>query len=140
MADRGLGHVPFHPRSWLKSRAGPNQPRPLGVKMRQKLIEIRKERKDRDQFRSVLKHIETIYWTLRNMNTSISSSSSSSGSSFDVPSVPVLPPISDTGYQKVFWTSADGGSGDNQTWDTYTGQTRWYPCQKPTTLSGVPGS
>jgi len=52
--------------------------------------------------------------------------------------VTALPAIPDEGYKMVFWTSADGGTGDNQLWEVYAGQTAWTPCQNYTTLSGVP--
>lgn len=54
-----------------------------------------------------------------------------------------LPPIPATGMLDVFWYSgspgADAdGTGDNQVWRAYAGQTRWTPTQKGTNLSGLP--
>jgi len=48
-----------------------------------------------------------------------------------------LPPIPDYGGRFVFWTSAGAGTGDNQIWMAFAGQTRWTPSQYPTTKSGL---
>ena len=80
--------------------------------------------------------IEYILWLLS--NTTSTNGAGSSSSSFSVDIVESLPALPDPGYRMVFWTSAGAGTGDDQTWEAHAGQTRWYPCQKPTTLSGVP--
>lgn len=54
-----------------------------------------------------------------------------------VPVVTALPPIPDYGVAEVYWTST-GGTGDNQVWRAYAGQTKWVPTQKFTTKSGTP--
>ena len=65
-------------------------------------------------------------------------SSIGSGGGFSVATVLELPEIPDNVYRKVFWTSAGAGNGDDQLWEVYAGQTAWTPCQKFTSLSGVP--
>ena len=109
--------------------------------MRVKLREMRGEMSIRDSLRAIRGNIETIFWMLKNMNTSQGTGGDTTTTTaiFSVDTVETLPPIPDTGYQKVFWTSMSGGTGDNQNWDTNAGQTRWYPCQRPTTLDGTPG-
>ena len=49
-----------------------------------------------------------------------------------------LPAIPASGAKFVFWTSADGGTGDNQIWVAFKGQTKYYPLQFYTTNSGIP--
>jgi hypothetical protein len=56
----------------------------------------------------------------------------------NVPTVKELPPIPTYGHRAVFWTSEDGGTGDNQVWDAYVGQARWTPRQNFTALDGTP--
>jgi len=106
--------------------------------MRKPLAEYKKEMSLRDTLRTLKGQIESILWMLRNMNTSAASGTSVSGSAFSVDTVEILPAIPDEGYQMVFWTSVGAGTGDDQTWEAFAGQSRWYPCQKPTTLSGTP--
>jgi hypothetical protein len=60
------------------------------------------------------------------------------GREWNVETVAELPAIPESGYSIVFWTNADGGTGDNQCWEVYAGQSAWTPCQYYTTLSGVP--
>lgn len=106
--------------------------------MRRRLRAIRKENSILDSIREIRGKIEYILWLIRNTNAP--SVVESSSSSFSVPTVETLPAIP-TGYeeyQAVFWTSVGAGTGDDQVWEAYVGQGRWYPCQKPTTLSGVP--
>ena len=50
----------------------------------------------------------------------------------------VLPPIPTSGARLVFWTSEGTGTGDDQIWVAYAGQTAYTPMQKNTTNSGVP--
>lgn len=59
--------------------------------------------------------------------------------STSVPTVETLPTIPTAAgqYRKVFWTSAGAGTGDDQCWEVYYGQTAWTPCQKQTTKSGA---
>lgn len=106
--------------------------------MRKPLAEYKKEMSLRDTLRTLKGQIESILWQLRNMNTSAAAGTGSS-SSFSVETVETLPPIPEDGYQMVFWTSLGAGVGDDQTWEAFAGQARWYPCQRPTTLSGAPG-
>lgn len=49
-----------------------------------------------------------------------------------------LPPIPTSGGRFVFWTSEGAGTGDDQIWVAYAGQTAWTPMQKYTTKSGTP--
>ncbi len=60
------------------------------------------------------------------------------GAGLSVQTVLVLPAIPATGAQFVYWTSAGAGTGDDQIWVAYAGQSAWTPMQKFTTLSGVP--
>lgn len=60
------------------------------------------------------------------------------GTTMRVQTVLALPAIPTTGMKEVFWTSAGEGTGDDQVWRAYAGQTRWYPTQKWTSLSGTP--
>lgn len=106
--------------------------------MRRRIKEVKAEAQTKDSFRVIRGKIEWIMWMLGNMNTSAASGTSVSGSSFSVDTVETLPAIPTVGYQMVFWTSVGAGVGDDQTWEAYAGQSRWYPCQKPTTLSGTP--
>jgi hypothetical protein len=109
--------------------------------MRQNLQDTRKAQQTRDAIRAIRGNIETIFWMLRNMNTSAASGTGDgTGTSFSVEVVESLPAIPTVAYKMVFWTSAGAGTGDDQTWEAFPGQTRWYPCQKPTTLSGAPGA
>ena len=52
--------------------------------------------------------------------------------------VETLPAIPTSGGRFVFWTSEGDGTGDDQIWVAYAGQTAWTPLQKFTTLSGAP--
>ena len=108
--------------------------------MRKRLEETRKDASIRDSLRVIRRNIETLFWMLSNTNTSASTSSSGGGSGFSVDVVETLPPIPTAGYRVVFWSSTGSGVGDDQLWEAYSGQSRWYPCQKPTTLSGAPGT
>lgn len=56
-----------------------------------------------------------------------------------IPRVKVLPAIPTTGRGKaVLWISTDGGTGDDQIWESSPGDTRWYPRSgKWTDKSGV---
>lgn len=51
--------------------------------------------------------------------------------------VETLPPIPNAGMEEVYWTSVGAGTGDDQVWRAYAGQSSWTPTQKLTTLSGV---
>jgi hypothetical protein len=55
-----------------------------------------------------------------------------------VETLPAVPTASET-FQMVYWTSAGGGTGDNQVWWTRTDLTRWYPLTYGT-LNGTPGA
>lgn len=59
--------------------------------------------------------------------------------------VPKLPPIPESGMLEVYWYGSpppegtpQPGTGDNQVWRAYAGQTRWTPTQKGTNYSGLP--
>ena len=52
--------------------------------------------------------------------------------------VAALPAIPTSGGRFVFWTSDGTGTGDDQVWLAFKGQTAWTPQQKFTTKSGVP--
>lgn len=112
--------------------------------MRKRLQQSQQERANRDNIRVLGGWIELLFWMLRNMNTSAASGTGGSGTpgtSFSVEEVDDLPAIPVEGYKMVYWkTPTQGGSGDGQTWEAYSGQARWYPCQKYTALSGAPGS
>lgn len=51
--------------------------------------------------------------------------------------VETLPPIPTTGMKEVYWTSADTGTGDDQVWRAYKGDTEWSPTQRLTDKSGA---
>jgi hypothetical protein len=62
------------------------------------------------------------------------------GMGLDIEPVAVLPAIPDEGGQLVFWMSSatiSGGTGDDQVWMAYAGQTEWYPMQMYTECSGA---
>ena len=105
--------------------------------MKLTLKELQEARTLRNTIATIKTQIEYILWLLAN-TTSNAASSVSTGSGFSVDEVETLPAIPTTGYSMVFWTSVGAGTGDDQTWEAYPGQARWYPCQKPTTLSGAP--
>ena len=65
-------------------------------------------------------------------------SASSIASGLRIETVLTLPAIPTSGCRMVFWTSTGGGTGDNQVWMAYAGQTAYTPMQKYTTKSGVP--
>lgn len=56
----------------------------------------------------------------------------------DLEVVTALPAIPLEGMHEVYWTSAGGGTGDNQIWRAFEGQSLWYPTQKLTILLGTP--
>lgn len=61
-----------------------------------------------------------------------------------IPWVKELPPIPTSAKttMTVFWAGSDrmeDGTGDNQKWTASTGDDRWRPETKVTTLSGEPG-
>lgn len=60
------------------------------------------------------------------------------GGAFAIPTVLVLPAIPLSGAAVVYWTSLGGGTGDNQIWWAYAGQSAWTPGQFFTTKSGTP--
>lgn len=60
------------------------------------------------------------------------------GSGLSITPVLTLPPIPSSGARIVFWTSAGAGTGDDQMWMAFAGQTEWTAMQFATTLSGVP--
>ncbi len=60
------------------------------------------------------------------------------GGGLNVATVEVLPAIPATGARFVFWTSAGAGTGDDQMWVAFAGQSAWTPVQFLTSLSGVP--
>jgi len=49
-----------------------------------------------------------------------------------------LPPIPSIGKSEVRWTSAGGGTGDDQNWIANAGDTKWTPTQRFSNKSGVP--
>jgi hypothetical protein len=49
-----------------------------------------------------------------------------------------LPPIPESGYDIVFWTSEGDGNGDDQLWGVGYGATEWAPAFYVSDLSGVP--
>lgn len=106
--------------------------------MKLSLRELQETRTLRNTISTLKTQIEYILWLLA--NTTSNTASTVVGSGFSVEVVETLPAIPTTGYQMVFWTSVGAGVGDDQTWEAYPGQSRWYPCQKPTTLSGAPGA
>lgn len=57
---------------------------------------------------------------------------------YNVGIVTALPAIPTSGMKEVYWTSGGGGTGDNQVWRAYAGQSVWYPTQKFTSKSGTP--
>ena len=57
---------------------------------------------------------------------------------FIVDTVDDLPSIPASGMREVFWTSSGSGTGDDQVWRAYAGQSEWTPTQKRTTKSGTP--
>lgn len=52
--------------------------------------------------------------------------------------VDVLPAIPTAGMEEVRWKSYDGGTGDDQVWRAYAGDSKWTATQRFTTKSGVP--
>lgn len=60
------------------------------------------------------------------------------GGGLSVTIVETLPPIPASGARIVFWTSAGAGTGDDQMWMAFAGQTEWTAMQFLTSLSGVP--
>lgn len=61
------------------------------------------------------------------------------GGGLVVDPVLTLPSIPTSGARMVFWqssTTAEGGTGDDQIWTAYAGQTKWYRLQKYSALSG----
>lgn len=107
--------------------------------MRKRLQQSQQERANRDNIRVLGGWIELLFWMLRNMNTSAASGTGTTVIGSGVDTVETLPAIPTLGHRKVFWTSVGAGTGDDQLWEAYVGQSRWYPCQKPTTHSGAPG-
>lgn len=107
--------------------------------MRKRLQQSQQERANRDNIRVLGGWIELIFWMLNSLGASQPISGGGSGVFTDVPTVLSLPPIPTTPgtFRMVFWTSANGGTGDNQPWWTYYGYNRWYP-MKFSTLSGIP--
>ena len=63
---------------------------------------------------------------------------SSVASVLGIAKVLVLPPIPTSGARLVFWTSEGTGTGDDQIWVAYAGQTAYTPMQNYTTKSGIP--
>lgn len=57
---------------------------------------------------------------------------------YEVPIVSVLPPIPSVGMAEVFWIGPPNGTGDNQVWRAYAGQTKWTPTQYYSLLDGTP--
>lgn len=55
-----------------------------------------------------------------------------------VKEVAELPPIPAQGMRMVYWTSDGDGTGDDQIWVAYAGQSKYTPMQKYSSLSGVP--
>lgn len=53
--------------------------------------------------------------------------------------VQTLPAIPTTGMKEVYWTSTGAGTGDDQVWRAFAGQSQWFPTQRLTDLSGNPG-
>lgn len=60
------------------------------------------------------------------------------GGGLSITTVLTLPSIPASGGKMVFWTSAGAGTGDDQIWIAYAGQTEWTPMQFVTSLSGTP--
>jgi len=56
----------------------------------------------------------------------------------NVSTVEALPAIPSSGMLEVYWTSTGAGTGDNQVWRAYAGQTSYTPTQKLSNNSGVP--
>lgn len=56
----------------------------------------------------------------------------------EINSVDDLPAIPGSNMLEVFWTSDGDGTGDDQVWRAYAGQTAWTPTQATSSLSGVP--
>jgi len=56
----------------------------------------------------------------------------------DVAIVTSLPAIPTSGMLEVFWTSAGVGTGDDQVWRVYAGQSAFTPTQFTSSLSGTP--
>jgi hypothetical protein len=65
-------------------------------------------------------------------------SDTSVASGLRIAKVLVLPSIPSSGARMVFWTSEGTGTGDDQIWVAYAGQTAYTPMQRYTTKSGVP--
>ena len=66
--------------------------------------------------------------------------SGSGGGGFSIPTVKRLPPIPSSGFRAVFWTSQDGGTGDDQVWWASQGCAYWRPGWAWTTKIGNPGN
>lgn len=60
------------------------------------------------------------------------------GGGLTISTVLTLPAIPTSGAKFVFWTSAGAGTGDDQIWVAYAGQTAYTPMQAVTSLSGTP--
>lgn len=60
------------------------------------------------------------------------------GGGLSVSVVNTLPAIPSSGAKIVYWTSAGVGTGDDQLWIAYAGQSAWTPMQFTTTHSGAP--
>jgi len=60
------------------------------------------------------------------------------GGGLSVATVLTLPAIPASGAKFVFWTSAGAGTGDDQIWVAYAGQTAWTAMQFLSSLSGTP--
>lgn len=54
-----------------------------------------------------------------------------------VESLPEIPSAPGN-MMEVYWTSVGGGSGDDQVWRAFPGQTEWTPTQYYSALSGAP--
>ena len=67
-----------------------------------------------------------------------SGSGGGGGGSSNVATVSALPAIPLKGLLEVYWTSAGGGSGDDQVWRAFKGQTKFTATQFRTTKSGLP--
>lgn len=61
-----------------------------------------------------------------------------SGGGLSVTEVTELPAIPTSGAKIVFWKSTGGGTGDDQLWIAYAGQSAWTPMQFLTSKSGTP--
>lgn len=59
-----------------------------------------------------------------------------SGGTFTIKTVKTLPDIP-TSPTLVWWTSTDGGQGDDQLWASAPDETQWWPMMKFTILGGA---